>query len=64
MTSQEPGGREEPIGVLLFPQVYQIWKDQQEQRLLMGADAPIPPVMISAAAVQDFLMKIFSTAFG
>ena len=30
----------------------------------MGADAPIPPFMMTAAAVQDFLMKIFSTAFG
>ena len=30
----------------------------------MGADAPIPPFMMIAATVQDFLKKIFSTALG
>jgi hypothetical protein len=31
---------------------------------MMGADAPISPFMIDAAAVENFPMKIFSTAFG
>jgi hypothetical protein len=32
--------------------------------ITMGADAPIPPKTMNATAVQDFLKKIFSTAFG
>jgi hypothetical protein len=30
----------------------------------MGVDAPIPPITMNAAAVEDFPKKIFSTAFG
>ena len=30
----------------------------------MGADAPMPPIMMLAAEVEDSLMRIFFTPFG